>query len=250
MSTDLINTTSKFYKDLKAEAELGRELISILMGHTGESGDNEGAAETLRRIIAERTALRTSLPMGRGEVSPEVEAAIGRLKTHLECDNEEKDLEILIAAYRLSSQGPQPDPGIERLGQLIREMRKCVKGIEPVNTPDAPGEWNEDWDLETLTELFNDSYNLVTDTEPRPLSLEELWNGEPLYRHPSGGEGLRDAVKKVRAYFAVKSEVGFEPTDRLIGYGEIVEQLDAILRSDRDASVDAALSRDGEGRQT
>ena len=38
----------------RADLKLLRELISILENHCGEHGDNEGAVETLNRIIKER----------------------------------------------------------------------------------------------------------------------------------------------------------------------------------------------------
>lgn len=41
-------------KKIAPVSKLEAELISILMNHCGEHGHNEGAAETLNRIIAER----------------------------------------------------------------------------------------------------------------------------------------------------------------------------------------------------
>ena len=39
------------------ETKLERELVAILSRHCGERGDNEGAVETLNRIIRERDTL-------------------------------------------------------------------------------------------------------------------------------------------------------------------------------------------------
>ena len=36
---------------------LEKQLVSVLMNHCGERGDNEGAVETLERIIRERDIL-------------------------------------------------------------------------------------------------------------------------------------------------------------------------------------------------
>ncbi len=43
------------------DTRLGRELVAILSNHCGERGDNEGAVETLQRIIRERDAARGQL---------------------------------------------------------------------------------------------------------------------------------------------------------------------------------------------
>lgn len=43
---------------VERERALGRELVSILFPHAGENGASEGAAETMRRIISERDALK------------------------------------------------------------------------------------------------------------------------------------------------------------------------------------------------
>lgn len=39
---------------LSSNLTLLRELLAVLINHAGENGDNEGAVETLNRIIAER----------------------------------------------------------------------------------------------------------------------------------------------------------------------------------------------------
>lgn len=41
----------------KTLAELGRDLVAILLEHAGERGDNEGAVECLKRILRENAVL-------------------------------------------------------------------------------------------------------------------------------------------------------------------------------------------------
>lgn len=43
---------------------LATELVTILQDHCGERGDNEGAADTLRRIIRERNEAQCPDPLG------------------------------------------------------------------------------------------------------------------------------------------------------------------------------------------
>lgn len=49
--------SSKHFKEFHHESTLEKELIAILIKHCGERGDNEGAVETLERIIGERDLL-------------------------------------------------------------------------------------------------------------------------------------------------------------------------------------------------
>jgi hypothetical protein len=71
--------SAEVWEGAKSEAQRGKDakllsdLLGVLSEHCGERGDNEGAVETLRRVIAERDAKGT---MGRQEPDPSQAPAI------------------------------------------------------------------------------------------------------------------------------------------------------------------------------
>jgi hypothetical protein len=54
--------------DVMADNETCEKLINILMNHCGETGDNEGAVETLERIIKERDEYKMELTIAVFEI--------------------------------------------------------------------------------------------------------------------------------------------------------------------------------------
>ena len=54
MSNSSVPYEAEWVTELRQDAALGKQLIAILSHYCGERGDNEGAVETLNRILHER----------------------------------------------------------------------------------------------------------------------------------------------------------------------------------------------------
>ncbi len=239
-----------------ASPELTRAVIMA-----GELGDKVEAMEL--------AALRPSLPMGRGEgMTPEIEAAIKRLEGPHPFERyvgdgpyvvqqDHKALRTLLAAYRLSSQGTQPDPQLIELGaayanalirngDLVRMLGRIDQYLSGERrTSIVSGDAFHESIKETLCH-----------PEPEPMPAAD--------RHSSGGDGLEAEVSRLRETldglkeWAAAYPVSVFPEPDMAKASASLEAngqtLDAVSASNFryvlgqiTERVDAALSRDGEG---